>query len=343
MRHPVPAAHARLRMLAVAILAVAFAPAPLLAQATGWSPPRTQDGQPDLQGMWTNNSATPFERPKAFAEKALLGDEELARLQARLAEIRESAQAGDLLGDFLIQKVLDPEFRGFDRVTGNYNSFWLVERELDKRTSLVVDPPNGRIPPMTPEAQQRLLAASGGYFSSSPDGPEDLTLTVRCISYGVPNLLAGYNSYFQILQSPDYVVILQELIHDVRVIPLDGRPHLAEGIRQLHGDSRGRWDGDTLVVETSNYSRMGSFRGASEDLRVVERFTRVGPEVIEWEITFEDSATWTRPWTVMIPLQSSGDAMFEYACHEGNYAMYDILAGARAQEKARAAQAEQAR
>ncbi len=331
------------RRVIATLAVVALSASSAAAQSAGtYPPPRTADGQPDLQGMWTNNSATPFERPRAFREKASLTDEELATLQERLAEIREGTQAGDLLGDFLIQKVLeDPEFRGFDQRTGNYNSFWLVERELDKRTSLVIDPPNGRIPPMTPDAQQRLLAASGGYFSSSPDGPEDLTLTVRCISYGVPNLLAGYNSYFQILQSPDYVVILQELIHDVRVIPLDGRPHLAAGIRQLHGDSRGRWDGDTLVVETSNYSRMGSFRGASEDLRVVERFTRVGPEVIEWEITFEDPATWTRPWTVMIPLQSSGDAMFEYACHEGNYAMFDILAGARAQEKA--AQAEQPR
>ena len=340
MRHPVPAAHARLRMLAVGILAVALAQAPLLAQATGWSPPRTQDGQPDLQGVWMNNTATPFERPKAFGDKASLTDEELARLQARLAEIREGSQAGDLINDYLIQRVLeDPEFRGFDQQTGNYNSFWMVDRELDNRTSLVVDPPNGRIPPITPEARQRRRAAGGGYGGSSPDGPENLGLTVRCISYGAPNLMAGYNSYFQILQSPEHVVILQEMIHDARIVPLDGRPHLADGIRQWHGDSRGRWEGDTLVVETSNYSPRGSLRGASENLRVVERYTRVSPEVIEWEITFEDPATWTRPWTAMIPLTNSGDAMFEYACHEGNRALPGILAGARLLEK-EAAEAE---
>ena len=340
MRHPGPAAYARLRMLAVAILAVALAPAPLLAQATDWSPPRTQDGQPDLQGVWMNNSATPFERPKAFGDKASLTDEELARLQARLAEIREDSQAGDLINDYLIQRVLeDPEFRGFDQQTGNYNSFWMVDRELDNRTSLVVDPPNGRIPPITPEAQQRRRAAGGGYGGSSQDGPENLGLTVRCISYGAPNLMAGYNSYFQILQSPEHVVILQEMIHDARIIPLDGRPHLADGIRQWHGDSRGRWEGDTLVVETSNYSPRGSLRGASENLRVVERFTRVSPEVLEWEITFEDPATWTRPWTAMIALTNSGDAMFEYACHEGNRALPGILAGARLLEK-EAAEAE---
>ena len=331
------------RRVIATLAVVALSASSAAAQSAGtYTPARTADGQPDLQGMWTNNSATPFERPRAFREKASLTDEELATLQERLAEIREGTQAGDLLGDFLIQKVLDdPEFRGFDQRTGNYNSFWLVDRELDNRTSLVVDPPNGRIPPITPEARQRRRAARGGFGSSSPDGPEDLTLSVRCITYGVPNLLAGYNSYFQILQSPEYVVILQELIHDARVIPLDGRPHLADGIRQWHGDSRGRWEGDTLVVETSNYSPRTSLRGASENLRVVERFTRVSPEVIEWEITFEDPATWPRPWTAMILLKNSGEAMFEYACHEGNYAMHDILAGARAQEET--AQAEQPR
>ncbi len=329
------------RRVIATLAVVALSASSAAAQSAGtYTPPRTADGQPDLQGMWTNNSATPFERPRAFREKASLTDEELARLQARLDEIREDTQAGDLLGDFLIQKVLeDPAFRGFDQQTGNYNSFWLVDRELDNRTSLVVDPPNGRIPPRTPEALQRLRAGRGGFGSSSPEGPEDLSFSVRCITYGVPNLLAGYNSYFQILQSPDYVVILQELIHDARIIPLDGRPHLADGIRQWHGDSRGRWEGDTLVVETSNYSPRTSLRGASENLRVVERYTRVSPEVIEWEITFEDPATWTRPWTAMIPLTNSGDAMFEYACHEGNRALPGILAGARLLEK-EAAEAE---
>ena len=304
------------------------------ATDAGWTVPRTAHGQPDLQGVWTNNTATPFERPKAFGDKATLSDEELSVLQQRLEEIRAGEQAGDLLADFLIQKVLDdPEFRGFDQDTGNYNSFWLANRELDHRTSLIIDPPNGRLPPMTSEALSR-LRSSYGSFGRPPKSYEDLSAGTRCISYGVPNLLAGYNSFFQILQTADHVAILQELIHDVRIIPLIGRPPLAEGIRQLHGDSRGRWEGDVLVVETRNYSAAGAARGASENLLVVERFRRVSPDVIEWEITFGDADTWQSPWTLMIPLTRSDDPIFEYACHEGNYALEGILAGARAQEAA---------
>lgn len=303
-------------------------------EASAWNPPLTSDGHPDFQGMWTNNTATPFERPKAFADKAYLSDVELADLQARLDKLREETQAGDLLADFLIQKVLeDPEFRGFDQDTGNYNSFWLAERELDNRTSLVIDPSNGRLPAMTSEAKKRRAAAFQGYSSAGPAGPEDLTLSVRCISYGVPNTLAGYNSFFQILQTADHVVILQELIHDARVIPLVDRPRLADGIRLWHGDSRGHFEGDVLVVETRNYSAAGSYRGASENIRVVERFTRVAAGVLEWEITFDDPSTWESPWTMMIPLERSEDSIFEYACHEGNYGLEGILAGARAQEK----------
>lgn len=318
----------------IALLAVLWGVAAVGAEAADWSVERTKDGHPDFQGVWANNAATPMERPKAFGDKERLSDEELAKLQGRLAQIREGLQAGDLLADFLIQKVLDdPEFRGFDQGTGNYNSFWLVDRELDHRTSLVIDPPSGRIPPMQPDALKRMMKSLGALAGAAPEGPEDLTSSVRCISYGVPNLLAGYNSYFQILQSADQVAIIQELIHDARVIPLSERPHLAGGIRQWHGDSRGRWEGDTLVVETTNYSVAGSYRGATEDLRVTERFTRVGPETLEWEVTFEDPATWTSPWTMMIVLERSDDAIFEYACHEGNYGIEGILAGARAEEK----------
>jgi len=327
------------RTLLLLIVAVVLLSLPVAAQhatsdESAWSPPRTSHGQPNLQGMWTNNTATAFERPKAFGDKAYLSDEDLADLQARLDKLREETQAGDLLADFLIQKVLeDPEFRGFDQDTGNYNSFWLAKRELDHRTSLVIDPPDGRLPAMTPEAMKRLAAAFRGYSSASPAGPEDLTLSVRCISYGVPNTLAGYNSFFQILQTADHVVILQELIHDARVIPLVDRPRLGDGIRLWHGDSRGHFEGDVLVVETRNYSAAGSYRGASENIRVVERFTRVAAGVLEWEITFDDPSTWESPWTMMIPLERSEDSIFEYACHEGNYGLEGILAGARAQEK----------
>ncbi len=313
---------------------------PLLFMAAGaaaaeeWSVPRTGDGHPDLQGIWANNGATPLERPEAFGEKATLSDEELAELKRRLSEIRESSQAGDLLGDYLIQRVLeDPEFRGFDQVTGNYNSFWLVDRELDNRTSLVVDPPNGRIPALTDQAMERVRAGVA-YGDEVPAGPEDMPVSVRCISYGVPNTLAGYNSYFQILQTADHVAILQELIHDVRVIPLGQQAPLADDLRLWHGDSRGWFEGDTLVVETKNYSADGGSRNrATEGLRVLERFSRTGPNVIEWEITYEDEATWVSPWTMMIRLARTEDPIFEYACHEGNYGLTNILSGARAQER----------
>ena len=306
--------------------------------AEEWAAPRTADGQPDFQGIWANNSATPLERPEAFGDKATLTDEELADLKRRLEEIREGSQAGDLLGDYLIQRVLeDPEFRGFDQVTGNYNSFWLVDRELDNRTSLVIDPPNGRIPALTDEALERMRAAVA-YGDEVPAGPEDMPVSVRCISYGVPNTLAGYNSYFQILQTAEHVAILQELIHDVRIIPLVEQAPLPGDLRLWHGNSRGWFEGDSLVVETKNYTAEGSSRsGATEGLTVVERFTRTGPDVIDWQITYEDEATWVRPWTMMIRLARTEDPIFEYACHEGNYGLTNILSGARAQEREAAA------
>ncbi len=306
--------------------------------ADDWKAPRTAADQPDLQGIWANNSATPLERPEAFGEKATLTDEELAELKRRLNEIRESSQAGDLLGDYLIQRVLeDPEFRGFDQVTGNYNSFWLVDRELDNRTSLVIDPPNGRIPALTDQAMERVRAGVA-YGDEAPAGPEDMPVSVRCISYGVPNTLAGYNSYFQILQTADHVAILQELIHDVRIIPLGEPEPLADDLRLWHGNSRGWFEGDTLVVATSNYSADGSSRSrATDGLKVTERFTRTGPDVIEWEITYDDEATWVSPWTMMIRLARTEDPIFEYACHEGNYGLTNILSGARAQEREAAA------
>ncbi|MYA07608.1 MAG: hypothetical protein F4060_07160 [Holophagales bacterium] len=308
------------------------------ALAEEWTAPRTADGHPDFQGIWANNSATPLERPEAFGEKATLTDEELADLKRRLEEIREGSQAGDLLGDYLIQRVLeDPEFRGFDQVTGNYNSFWLVDRQLNNRTSLVIDPPDGRIPALTEQAMERMRAAVA-YGDEVPDGPEDMTLGVRCITFGVPNTLAGYNSYFQFFQTSDHVAILQELIHDVRIVPLRDPAALPEDLRLWHGNSRGWFEGDSLVVETKNYSAAGGSSGrATDGLKVVERFTRTGPDTMEWEITYEDEATWVRPWTMMIDLARTEDPIFEYACHEGNYGLTNILSGARAQEREAAA------
>ena len=302
------------------------------AASRAYTVSRTVDGQPDLQGVWANNTATPMERPASFEGKAALTDEELSTLQQAAAATRDDEQAGNLLGPLLLARILDPENAPeFDAGTGNYNSFWLVERELDHRTSLIVDPPNGRVPPMTEAALQRPRRRGR---QNGAAGPEELPLNVRCITYGVPNLLAGYNSYFQIIQSRDHVVILQELIHDARVIPLGNRPHLESGVRQWHGDSLAHYEGDTLVVDTTNYSQAGSYRGASEKLHVVERFTRLNEETLAYEVTFEDPTTWTSSWTLMIPLQRSEGAIFEYACHEGNYGMEGMLAGARAEEHA---------
>ena len=293
---------------------------------------RTVWGHPDLQGVWANNTATPMERPTAFEGKDALTDEELATLQQAAASAREDEQAGNLLGPLLLARILDPENAPeFDAGTGNYNSFWLVERELDNRTSLIVDPSNGRIPPLTKEAMERPRRQLRDHGAV---GPEEMPLNTRCITYGVPNLLAGYNSYFQIVQSREHVVILQELIHDARVIPLGERPHLESSVRQWHGDSRAHYEGNTLVVDTTNYSKAGSYRGISEKVHVVERFTRLDEETLAYEVTFEDPTTWTSPWTLMIPLKRSEGTIFEYACHEGNYGMEGILAGARADEKA---------
>ena len=317
-------------MTVLAALALAAVEAGAQEPASGWTAARTADGRPDLQGIWSNNTATPLERPTALAGKESLTDEELAELQARAAELRDSEQAGNLLGDLLIQQVLeDPDFKEFDAGTGNYNSFWLAERQLDNRTSLIVDPPDGRLPAFTAAALERF--GSRPPAGDKPEGPESLPLTERCITYGVPNLLAGYNSYFQIMQTGDHVVFLQELIHDARIIPID-KPGLDASIRLWHGDSRGRWEGDTLVIETANYSWQSMLRGATRNTRVTERLRRVGPDTLEYVVTYDDPDTWERPWTLMIPLKGSEEALFEYACHEGNYAMEGILAGARVQE-----------
>lgn len=214
----------------------------------------------------------------------------------------------------------------------------MVEREFDNRPSLIVDPPDGKIPPLTPAAQRRQAAAAAA-AQHPPAGPEDLSNAVRCITFGVPrlggNFGAGPYSYYQIMQTPRYVVLLMEVIHEARIIPLDGRPHLPQSIRQWNGDSRGRWEGKTLVVDTTNFSPKSNFMGSAENLHLVERFTRVAPGTMNYEITLDDPTTWTKPWTAMIRLKQTRDEIYEFACHEGNpLLMLGILAAARADEKA---------
>ena len=315
---------------------MSWAPGAAVAQTTipdGWTPPRTTDGRPDLQGIWANNRATPMERPEQFGDKARLTAEELAELTSQIAAFRNAEQAGDLLGDRLVQQALgNAEFQDFDTVTGNYNAFWLVDRQLDNRTSLIIDPPNGRRPLQTDEARARAREAAATPGGPS-DGPEDRGLGDRCLHFASPNMGSGYNSYFQLLQTPDQVTIIQEMGHIVRTIPLDGRPHLDDKISQWVGNARGHWEGDTLVVETLNYDSRSRYSGGSEQLQLVERFSRIGPTVLRQEITLSDPDTWTSPWTVELLLDHSEEAIFEYACHEGNYAMPGILGGARAEER----------
>jgi hypothetical protein len=308
------------------------------AARAGWKAPRTVDGQPDLQGVWANNSVTPLERPEALAGKEVLTDAEVADLQKKAADILSGKQAGDIIGDRLLQEALkDPNLRPFDAVTGNYNTFWIVDRDWDNRTSLIMDPPDGKIPPTTPEARKRAADRAAARKGRGPmDSHEDRPLSERCITFGMPDLLAGYNSYYHIVQTTGYVAIATERIHDVRLIPLDGRPHPPESVRLWNGDSRGRWEGDTLVVETTNFSERGVFRGASESLRVTERFSRAADDVLAYEMTFNDPKTWTKPWTVLLRLRRSEDKVYEYACHEGNHSMVGVLAGARVEESAAA-------
>ena len=323
-----------LSVVAVLVATGLLMPASVAGQSAddGWTLPRTPDGHPDLGGVWANNSATPLERPEVWADKERLTDEELAALL-----VASDAAVGDgdaLFGDQLVlAAIAGIEATSYDPTTGNYNQFWIAERDFDNRTSLVIDPPDGRIPDLTQEAQERRGDGVARRDEHPADTYTDRPLQERCVSYGVPRLGAGYNSYYQVFQSADHVVFLNEMIHDARVIPIDGQPHLADRVRQLHGDSRGHWDGDTLVIETTNYSSQARFRGASDNLHMVERLTRVGPRTLDYEVTITDPTTWTRPWTVMIPLMGSDDAIFEYACHEGNIGMEGILAGHRAEER----------
>ncbi|MGD9905021.1 MAG: hypothetical protein AB7U83_16260 [Vicinamibacterales bacterium] len=348
MRHvfamlaPVPVLAGALVVVSLDAQTPAPATAPPSAAATaapaGWKVPRLPDGHPDLQGVWGNNSVTPMTRPRQWKDKASLTEAELEELKQLAAQSVD--QGGDAIFGNFVQQLLDARDRGeyaqvsYDPTTGNYNQFWMADREWDTRTSLITDPPDGQFPPLTAAAQARRDAARAAVPTRGPaDGPEDRPLSERCISYGAPRVGANYNSYVQIVQSPSTVVLLQEMIHDARIVPMTGQPHLPSSIRQLHGDPRGRWDGDTLVVETTNY--LNGFQGSTNAVRLTERYTRVSPDVIDWAITVEDPDTWTAPYTFMIRLKRTDALVYEYACHEGNYAMEGILAGARAEERRR--------
>jgi hypothetical protein len=291
---------------------------------------RTPWGDPDLQGIWDNKSITPLERPQDLAGKEFLTPQEAADLETRTAEARVDRPPRE--GD-----------------TGTYNQLWFDRGTKvlpTRRTSMIVDPPDGRKPPLSAEGQKKQTAIAENVRARAFDGPEGLDVWDRCITRGLPMWPAAYNNNFQIVQAPGYVVILMEMIHDVRIIPLDGRPHINPQIRQWLGDSRGRWEGNTLVVDTTNFSEKthgmhgggltAGFTGLGETLHLIERFTRLDHDTIIYEATIDDP-TFTRSWTATMPVSRSDGQIFEYACHEGNYSLPGMLGGARVQERAAAA------
>lgn len=278
--------------------------------------------QGNLEGIWTNATITPLERPPELAGKAFFTPAEAAAYEKRLrernnADHRESDSDADL--------------------TTGYNDFWWdrgTRVVSTLRTSIIVDPPDGRLPALTPEAQKKAADRAEFRRLHPADGPENLSLADRCIARPSPPMLpAGYNNNHRIVQGPGYVAIFSEMIHDARIIPLDPRPHLPSNVRQWMGDSRGHWEGKTLVVETTNFTDKTNFRGSGENLRLIERFTRVDEDTLLYQFTVDDPQSFVKPWSGEIPMKKSPGPMFEYACQEGNYSLSNTLSAARAEEQ----------
>ena len=316
---------------------VSLGAAPTMAQT---AVQRTAWGQPDLQGIWDFRTITPLERPEDLGDKAFLTAEEAEELrQERVARNEEL-----LNRPAERTEVADQVDQRKDGTPGFYNNFWLDEGTRTvgtRRTSLVIDPPNGRIPALSPAGKTRVDAGREHRRAHPSDSWLDRTIPDRCIlgfNAGPPITPLGYNQNLQVFQTEDYVVLLTEMVHTARIVPLDGRPAL-EGVPQWSGDSRGYWDGDTLVVETSNFYIQNRWRGSTETRTLVERLTRVDADTLDYTFTVTDPDTWTSPWTASIPMRRTDVPMYEYACHEGNYAMPNILAGERALEAAAAAEA----
>jgi hypothetical protein len=299
--------------MGAAVVALALAVAVSVGAQAPRTPPRTPDGHPDLQGYWYFGSATPLERPTEFEGKAFLTAEEAAAFEQRTNERR-----GDVLA------VHAPEWLDYGKHIG-----------ADRRTSLIIDPPDGRVPPLTPAARAKAAARRALAQRGAADNPEDRLPQERCLVFGAgPPLLPGpYNNNMQIVQTPGAVVVLSEMIHDARIVALDGRSAPPSAMRFWLGSSRGHWDGDTLSVETTNFAEAVSFRGSDEHLRVVERFTMEGPDMLRYEFTVDDPTAFTGPWTGAFAMRRTSDAIYEFACHEGNYGLMNILRAARAEEQ----------
>jgi hypothetical protein len=310
-------------------------PQPAVNSAPGksWTPARTADGQPDLQGVWTNNSATPLQRPKELAGKEFYTEAELAQLEK---QDKERLARNEVEG---LPPANHSGVQGAAAETVHYDfAQFGLDREQAKvawnlRTSIIVGA-EGRIPPLTAEARKRIAESAAQEKGHEMDGPENRPLGARCIAranVGPPLLPSGYNSNLQIVQGPGYVAIEAEMIHDTRIIPLDGRPHLSKSVRQWMGDSRGHWEGNTLVIDTTNFTDLNPFPGA-ENLHVIERLTRVDADTILYQFTVEDPGMWTKPWSGELPITKISGDLYEYACNEGNYGLENTLRGARVAE-----------
>ncbi len=324
------------RFVIVVAALVALASPAALVQAQEGPAPRTGWGDPDLQGVWNNATLTPFQRPEELGTQEFLTEEEAAAIAQRNANRN---------AELLDAPATRTEAGGN---VGAYNNFWMERGRAvvpTLRTSVITDPPNGRLPAVTPEVERWLDSEEAAYRAAVRGGDlpadtyEQLDGGDRCLWYrGIPSFPTGYNNNYLIVQNPNFVLILQEHIHDVRYIPLDGRPHLPDSVRQFAGSSRGRWEGDTLVVETRNFNGHAFIRNFNADLTpdlvVEERFTRVSDDILDYEFTVNDPNVWTQAWKGSLPMWRNPEPLYEYACHEGNYGLENILAGSRAAESA---------
>lgn len=325
--------------LALVLIAVFLMPSPAAGQtlksgtnaldvapavAKPWTLTKTPDGQPDLQGYWSNNTMTPLQRPSGVTKEFYSREEFLEAAKSQAERDGEEATPGT------VEDVhYDHTQFGLDRTQTTLTP--------NLRTSMIFDPENGKLPPLTPEGQKRAAdrVAEKSKQGAQYDQARNLSTTTRCIymNAGPPMLPATYNHTYQIVQSPGYVMILIEELHEVRIIAMDGRPHAPQNVRSWLGDSRGHWEGNTLVIETTNFNDKVAFQGSSQDVKVTERLTRTGAETIHYEFTVEDPHTWTQPWRAELPFIKTEGPIFEHACNEGNYSMSNMLTGARLAEK----------
>jgi len=299
--------------------------------AADYKAPRTPWGDPDFQGVWSSAAelSTPFERNARYGDRQWLTDQEF---EQRLKQTQTQLDSDNAEFDV---ETADTANAGAVGSATSPPPHWLERSETSHRTSLVIDPPDGRVPAMTDEGRRRLLSTPPPLGNGPFDGPEQMSMWVRCVGRGVPGAMfpTVYNANTRITQGPGYVGLTYEMIHDTRMIPTDGRPHVKPAIRLLNGDSTARWDGDTLVVDVTNFTSRMNYRGSSDALHLVEKFRRIEKDVIRYEVTVEDPHTWSRSWTAALDLRRQPSGMFEYACHEGNYSMLNILTGSRKTDK----------